>query len=268
MKKILYSICLILVLMVTLQHGSYEAPISRQKRTGAPKISQPPKVSLCKTKIIAVIDTGFGIGWDGEGATHLCKYGHKDFTGGKSSLQFGTIDPVPVDEHGHGTHIAGLIDSYARKVNDSYCLVILKYYDPKANDNKNLQRTVEAVYYAKRIKADYINYSGGGISPSPNEEEAIENFIHGGGTFVAAAGNENEDLAYNSYCPAQYEGVIAVGNGTDEPHRVPTSNYGKRVNRWENGNNVVIFNHSMTGTSQAAAIATGKIVAEKNKSCK
>lgn len=224
-----------------------------------------------KTQIVAVVDTGFGADdtWTGQEKTHLCKYGHKDFTGGKTSDKFGTVDPVPVDDHGHGTHIAGTIDEYAKKTNGSFCLVILKYYDPKGLDLYNLDRTVEAFNYARQIHADYINYSGGGVSSSTKEAEAVKAFIDSGGTFVAAAGNEGSDLEIHHYYPAQEDDrVIAVGNGKSEKDHAYSSNHGKRVNRWEQGMDVLTYNHYMSGTSQAAAIATGKIVAEKNKSCK
>lgn len=234
--------------------------------------SVKPKFRECrKPKVIAVVDTGFGADdfWDGQETAHLCKLGHKDFTGGKTSTRFETTDPVPTDEHGHGTHIAGLIDKYASETNNSFCLVILKYYDSKNSDRLNLQRTVEAINYARQIKADFINYSGGGVASDKEEAEAVKAFIDSGGTFVAAAGNERSDLETHHFYPAQEDDrVIAVGNGKDEKRRAPTSNYGKRVNRWEDGSSVLVYNHYMSGTSQSAAIATGKIVAEKNKSCK
>lgn len=224
-----------------------------------------------KTMIIAVLDTGFGVEdwWAGQEGAHLCQFGHKDFSGDKTSDRFGTKDPVPVDFHGHGTHIAGIIDHYARLTNNSYCLVILKYYDSHGSDLMNLKRTISAINYARQIKADFINYSGGGVASDKEEAEAVKAFIDSGGTFVAAAGNERSDLAIHHYYPAEEDDrVIVVGNGKNELDHAPTSNHGKRINRWENGNNVLVYNHYMTGTSQAAAIATGKIVAEKNKSCK
>jgi len=242
-------------------------------KTERPKRApQSVKTHECKkTTVIAVIDTGFGSdeSWIGQENTHLCKFGHKDFTDGITSYQFDTEDPVPVDDHGHGTHIAGLIDSYAKKTNDSYCLVILKYYDNHADDRENLLRTVKAIEYAKKIKADFINYSGGGVSPSKEEAEALKSYIDAGGTFVAAAGNEGSNIDFFHYYPAQEDDrVIVVGNGLDKNRRGYKSNYGKRVNRWEQGDKVLMYNHYMTGTSQSTAIATGKIVAKKNKTCK
>ena len=42
------------------------------------------------------------------------------------------------------------------------------------------------------------------------------------------------------------------------------SNYGDRVDFWENGEAQKIFGMTMEGTSQAAAIRTGKIVRQMN----
>src|SRR5665213_1492289 len=115
------------------------------------------KPLVCNNKpiIVAVIDTGFGL-TTVDIKARLCNFGHKDFTGGSTTDKYGTKDPVPVDDNGHGTHIAGLIDSFASKSNVNYCLVILKYYKPDAYDEANLRNTVDAINYAKNIPADYI----------------------------------------------------------------------------------------------------------------
>jgi subtilisin family serine protease len=273
MSRFLTCMCLILSLTGCPKGGRPE----RHFFNRTPQ-SVKAKIHECKrTTVIAVLDTGFdgAAVWDGGGyhTPKLCQFGHKDFTGGKTAKSTYTQDEVPVDDHGHGTHIAGLIDRYARQTNQSYCLVILKYYEPNA-DRKNLQNTIEAINYARQIRADFINYSGGGVQTSPQEIEAVKAFINAGGTFVAAAGNEGSNMDFFHYYPAQDDDrVVAVANGVNEPHRAHTSNYGKRVNRWEQGSNILSilpggqFGY-MTGTSQSAAIATGKIVAEKNKSCK
>ncbi len=272
MSKFWTIMCLILSLAGCWESGR---PLKNSYKTTAKhqfeSVPSTKYKASKKTTIIAVIDTGFGADdtWTGQETAHLCKFGHKNFVDSDNSLKFGTKDPVPKDKHGHGTHMAGIIDTYAKRTNESFCLVILKYYDERGWGNENLNHTVEAIQYARQIHADYINYSGGGVQKSQAETEAVKAFIDSGGTFVAAAGNEKSNTSFFPYYPAQDdERVISVGNGNDENHRAPSSNYGKKVKRWENGVEVQMYNHRMTGTSQAAAIATGKIVAEKNKSCK
>lgn len=217
-----------------------------------------------KPIVIAVIDTGFGQGWPGEKTAHLCKFGHKNFVEEAYTSDFNTKDPIPVDAHGHGTHIAGTIDYYAKQSRNPFCLVILKYYSPKQNESQNLENTVRAIKWATELRVDFINYSGGGLAPAKSEQDAVKEFIDRGGTFVAAAGNEHSDLAKRHYYPAQEDDrIIVVGNGINEDVHAETSNHGTRVNMWEKGQNVVTYGQSMTGTSQAAAKATGKLVASK-----
>ena len=74
-----------------------------------------PAVCLSPPIRIAVIDTGFGYNNLGHSAT-LCRFGHKDFTKSqKFTDKYGTIDKVPLDLHGHGTNIAGIIDTFGKK---------------------------------------------------------------------------------------------------------------------------------------------------------
>jgi hypothetical protein len=250
-----------------------------------------------KPLVVAVIDTGFGS--ELSTATQaikdvkLCKFGHKNFVDEKdTSDKFGTHDPVPVDTHGHGTNIAGIIDAYGKAENVDFCLVILKYYSPKSNESLNLINTIKAIEYARQIHADFINYSGGGLSALPEEIAAVQKYINKGGTFVAAAGNERHDINMNGYYPAQDDDrVIVVGNAKVVDEKIEkltletpvkkglktyvmdkkgvqyllesSSNYGTRVDRYEDGENVLALGLRMTGTSQATAIATGKLLLEK-----
>lgn len=226
----------------------------------------------CSTKptVIAVIDSGFGTGQNEH--VRLCKFGHKDFSQyDVFNTSLGTTDPVPSDQHGHGTNVAGVIDKYAKKTNVNYCIVILKYFDPfrfSVNQNEKEVNTILAIEYATSIHADYINYSSGGITTSKYEIAAVKKFIDGGGKFIAAAGNEGKDLEEVPYYPAMDDDrVIVVGNIMRNGQRAKTSNYGDRVDRWEVGDETV-FGQEMMGTSQSAAVATGKIVSESKNICK
>lgn len=230
-----------------------------------------PASMTCKKRpiVIAVIDTGFGI----TGKDHivnLCKYGHKDFSTMQTfSDKFKVEDQVPVDNHGHGTHIAGLIDAYAKKSGTNYCIVILKYYDPHTVfPNDNMKSSIRAINYATNIKADFINYSGGGPSKDKDEQAAVKRFLDRGGKFVAAAGNEGADLIEHPYYPAMDDPrIVTVGSLTEKRLRSKTSNHGDPVKRWEIGENVKVFDMTMTGTSQATAIITGKMVSARKRAC-
>lgn len=231
---------------------------------------EPPPIRSKQVKV-AVLDTGI----DPEmlERKEYCKDGHKDFTG--TGIQ---------DDIGHGTHISGLVDQYAkhavlisevkplelreRKVN--YCQIILKYYSATGSDVMNLVNTVKALRWAIDHDVDIINYSGGGILPNSEEKALIIEALDKGIKVVASAGNERSDLAKRPFYPAMYDSrIYIVGNGVDNKvtNRAPSSNYGVAVNTWEKGENILsTLPHGqygfMTGTSQSAAIKSGKLVRE------
>lgn len=222
-----------------------------------------------KPIIVAVIDTG--ISESLTNANFMCKMGHKDFTG--TGLK---------DNHGHGTHISGLIDQYAKDTlldkdpttinklltkKANYCQVILKYYDPSRKFN-NTNDEIEAIRYAIQIKVDYINLSVGGTAYSEEEDKLIKKALSKGIKIIVAAGNDHRSLDSPNYkfYPALVDSrLIIVGNLESPKSRAPSSNYGSKVNTWEIGTDQLSLSDdkhviSMTGTSQATAIKTGKLV--------
>ena len=218
-----------------------------------------------KNKIvkIAVVDSGFGWNERGHGAK-LCKYGHKDFSSDHQLTgSFDTKDPVPLDTMGHGTNIVGIIDDQLKKTNLNYCIVVIKYYSVNQSGEMNLNASIKAFQYAVNLNVDYINYSGGGDNFSVEESNVVKKYLDKGGRLIAAAGNDGRDLTLGSYYPAMYDKrIIVVGNRTADGVRSVLSNYGSPVNRWEVGENVKAYGITLTGTSQATAAATGKIVSE------
>lgn len=184
------------------------------------------------------------------------------------------------------------------KVN--YCQIILKYFDTAASNGDNLKNTVKAFKWAVDQKVDIINYSGGGLDFSEEEKDVIEEALNNDIKVVVAAGNEKtilekdpcleikaknkrletkarnkclkgrgEDIKYGMYYPAMYDKrIYIVGNLVDSKTRViaSSSNRGKGVNTWEVGVDVMSRIPDgyglMTGTSQATAIKTGKLVRE------
>lgn len=227
---------------------------------------------------VAIIDTGIDKSMLDK--DFLCKEGHKDLTG--TGLH---------DNHGHGTHIAGLIEQYAKDVvldrgdsidklnstSANFCLVIIKYYDPKSTSD-SLNNSIEAIEWAIKQHVDVINYSAGGTQPSALEKQKVIKALNKGIKFIAAAGNESSNIDKVGYYPAKYDRrIYIVGSLVESKVRSPsalrdddiatTSNWGLSVNTWEVGTNVQSrfpgkrFG-KMSGTSQACAIKTGKIVRE------
>ncbi len=213
------------------------------------------------TQMVAVIDTGFNFDSNFMN-NNLCKFGHKDFTSIQQGVKpYGYKDFVPSDSIGHGANVVGLINQYAK--NSNYCIVVLKYYDRSDTATDPLSNTINAIRYATSLGVKYINYSGGGTDPSYLEKLAIKNFLDQGGKFVAAAGNERKNVDQSGYYPALDDSRITVVGSAEKDGTVSTySNWGSSVKRWEYGSNAVGFGIKMSGTSQATAIATGKIINE------
>ncbi len=175
------------------------------------------------------------------------------------------------DDHGHGTHIAGIIGAEGGNgigisgVSPKVSMMVLKYYDAKGSDVNNLVNTVKAIDYAVKMNCNIINYSGGGIAPSSEEKAAIERANQKGILFVAAAGNERSNSDIRKYYPADYglPNILSVTAIDRFQNVLPSSNYGEQtVDVAAPGNDIISTLPGgqygfMTGTSQATAFATG-----------
>lgn len=169
------------------------------------------------------------------------------------------------DNHGHGTHVAGIILQKAQSQRVKF--MILKYYDSSKSGDDNLLSTVKAIRYATKMKADIINYSGGGDIKSPLEEAAIRDAQRQGILFVAAAGNEGRNTDRIGFYPAGYKlsNIISVAAMDSRKRLLVTSNYGPRsVDFAAPGKNVFSALPGgrygfMTGTSQATAWVSGLV---------
>jgi thermitase len=216
-----------------------------------------------KDVVVAVVDTGIqgdhtflvnNIYVPGK-KTSAITYG-VDFSGEK-------VTNTPSDQHGHGTHVAGIIKSIFPEVK----LLALKYYNPKASGQANLDATIKALQFAVDNNVDVINYSGGGPEASVEELRVLKQAEKKGILIVAAAGNErsNIDDKRHAYYPASYglSNIITVGAHDDGLNIIPSSNYGKNsVDIAAPGHRIrsAIPNNGagyMTGTSQATAFVSG-----------
>lgn len=208
------------------------------------------------TTKVAIIDSGLDL-TDVRFSEVLCKKGHKDFTG--TGLE---------DNHGHGTHIAGIIKHHTN--NKNFCLMILKYIDNDSS-RRTIDREVQAIDHAIKNGATIINISGGGYTFSEDEYLIVQ--ANPKVKFVVAAGNDalNIDKSFQHFYPAflslTLRNVISVGNGLNQEIHSDTSNYGTTVKAWEYGVDVVstLPDYAyglMSGTSQSTALHTARILNE------
>lgn len=224
-----------------------------------------------KDVVVAVVDTGIQM-------DHPFLRSNLYVSGSKASkenygVDFSQATPStkPVDTHGHGTHVAGIVKSIFPEVK----IMALKYYNPQASGQANLNSTIKALEYAVEQNVDIINYSGGGPEPSVQELAVLKKAEKKGILVIAAAGNEksNIDVKQNAYYPASYglSNIITVGAHNEANKIIASSNYGsKSVDIAAPGfriKSAIPGNGSgyMTGTSQATAFVTGVVALLKSK---
>lgn len=170
---------------------------------------------------------------------------------------------APTDNHGHGTHVSGIIKSIFPEVK----ILALKYYNPQASGLDNLNSTIEALRYAVDNNVDIINYSGGGPEASSEELKILKEAERKGILVIAAAGNEesNIDDAKKAYFPASYglTNIVSVTAHDEDLKILSSSNYGaKSVDIFAPGYRIKSTLQNgragyLTGTSQATAFVTG-----------
>lgn len=169
----------------------------------------------------------------------------------------------PFDTHGHGTHVAGIVKSVYPNVK----ILPLKYYNPNASGQDNLNSTIEALRFAVESNVDIINYSGGGPEPALEELRILKLAEKKGILVVAAAGNEESDIdnKTNAYYPASYglSNIITVTAHDQNLKTLNSSNYGaKSVDISAPGHRIKSAlpngrSGFLTGTSQATAFVSG-----------
>lgn len=250
---------------------------------------------------VAVIDSGYNFqtNWDAYAGKQtpygttvykpkLCEGEHKDI-----------LNTNFKDDIMHGTHIVGVIAQYAQNAN--YCIVIIKYFDlvvGRLNVDKNYN---QALLYAESIGADIINYSSRTHTFDYDEYVNVKRLLDKGITFVSAAGNEKEYIYHvvkevskdkegkvkilyknvltnhvftkkplNMIYPATLDSrIISVINVGLDGKQSDSTNWGPSFNASELGENLLspVGNGliRMSGSSQATAVRTGKIIKERSK---
>lgn len=246
-----------------------------------------------KKVIVAIIDTGIDERhedlknnlWENPGESGKDSKGRDKASNGIDDDGNGFVDDIHGwnfvssnnkldDNHGHGTHIAGIVGAEAANhkgisgISPEVSLMILKYFDPKVPNNDNLKNTILSIEYAVKMGAHIINYSGGGTDFSQEEHDAVAKAESKGILFVAAAGNERSNSDKHHYYPADYKlkNIISVTAIDPTTEVLNSSNYGvETVDIAAPGQNILSCLPQntyglMTGTSQATAFVTGAAV--------
>jgi subtilisin family serine protease len=139
----------------------------------------------------------------------------------------------PMDDHGHGTHVAGIIaaqgHNQAGGVGVAYNVQIMPLKAAQYSGVLTSSDIARAIHYAVAQGADVINMSFGGYVRSQIEEDALA-VAFGQCVLVAAAGNDNipnEEMPCKGkpMYPAAYNWVLGVMASTAAGHRASFSNW-------------------------------------------
>lgn len=231
--------------------------------------------------VVAVIDTGI----DPSHPDIKNNLWHDKNTG-FYGWDFVSNKPNPLDDHSHGTHVAGILGAAMNTkagvsgVAHRVSIMAVKYYSDRNSGSENLKNSIKALNWAIDHGAKIINYSGGGPEFSADEYSALKRARDKGVLLVAAAGNErqNTDLAENYYYPCAYklDNIICVAAINIRNEMLPSSNWGRlRVDVAAPGENILSTVPGgkyayMSGTSQATAFVTGlsALLLSKNRGLK
>jgi len=137
-------------------------------------------------------------------------------------------DNQPVDTHGHGTHVAGIIGAVGNNAvgitGVCWRVSIMPLRFITAADMGTTAAAIEAIEYADANGADVINLSWGGPAFSLALKDAIAAAY---ALVVCAAGNGGVNLDSTPIYPAAYDGanILAVGASDADDFPAWFSNY-------------------------------------------
>jgi serine protease len=145
---------------------------------------------------------------------------------------FANNDSDPMDDHGHGTHVAGIIGAVANNgrgiagVAWNVRLMAVKFLS--SNGTGTVADAVRAIDYAVQMGARIINASWGGAGYSSILAQAINRAENAGVLFVTAAGNNGTNNDQTPTYPASFPNtnILAVAASDRNDNLATFSNFG------------------------------------------
>lgn len=218
----------------------------------------------CSNVIVAVLDSGVNYVhedlqnnmWDGK-AMGFPNHGYN----------FSSYNDDPMDYHGHGTHVAGIIAAQGNNgigvtgVCWKATIMAVKVLSDEGYGYSS--GIASGIYFAAEHGAKIINMSLGGRAYDQSIFDAIQYAKSKGVLVIAAAGNDGVDLSgYYTIFPCMYQtdNIICVG-ALDQSYKIASfSNYSSsqtnpKVHIYAPGVNVL-----STVTSTIAVSVTGNMI--------
>jgi subtilisin len=172
---------------------------------------------------------------------------------------------IPMDDNGHGTHIAGTIAAASQQAGIIGVAPNAAIYSVKAfdyNGSAYVSDIIRGIEWCLHYHMDIINMSFGMKNHSKALEAAVTNAVYSGKVIVASSGNggRKNQMDY----PARFPLTIAVG-ATNQNHKIADfSNRGHYIDIFAPGERIYSTwlhgkYHVMSGTSMATSHVTGVI---------
>ncbi len=175
-------------------------------------------------------------------------------------------DPKDTEDcNGHGTHVAGTIGGTHYGVAPEVTLHAVRVLgcDGSGSNSGVIEGVDWVTKNAKKPAVANMSLGGGASSAL---DEAVNNAIQQGVTFVVAAGNEDADACGSS--PARAKDAITVGSTTKTDERSSFSNKGKCVDLFAPGSDILsawytndTATNTISGTSMASPHVAGVVAA-------
>lgn len=161
--------------------------------------------------------------FDDDGNGYVDDINGYDFINNKSII---------VDDHGHGTHVAGIIGARGNDqlgiagINWNVKLMSLKFLD--SNGGGDMASAIKAIKYAIQKNVKITNNSWGTGDNSQILKAVIEEAKNAGMLFVAAAGNSGENADVSPEFPSGFdlENIVSVASINNRGLLSDFSNYG------------------------------------------
>ncbi|KAH3688940.1 hypothetical protein WICPIJ_000068, partial [Wickerhamomyces pijperi] len=195
---------------------------------------------------------------------------HPDFQGRAVRGGNFVADEPEGDQHGHGTHVAGLVGSKTFGVAKDVTIVEVKVLG--GNGSGAISSILSGIEYAvnehKKHGGKSVANLSLGSTINPIIDEAVNAAFKEGVVMVCAAGNSNLDVAFTS--PARARGSFTVGALDTKGDTIAIfSNYGKKTDIFASGVDVLSLNSKdfdkplkMSGTSMASPIVAGLVATQ------